>query len=931
MNARTEPQKGKSAKTTLLAGLISSARRSAAQSERYTLQRARPLATARQIDNVIGRSNDGDAQLQMPERRRIREATTNGASSGARQISQGTPKQSNPEPSKWNRPQQKRWGPQLPCPASPSVPSASGTTAKSVRFAQRPDPSDLQSPRSLGSLKRPASLDIRSSIPKKRKINVSAFSSDRSSPSNRNMVPIPKRDSRSPSNRNLGPIPKRDSRSPSNLNLGPIPKRDSSSPRGEKGVPTPLGRRDDDIPSLDIRHESPDRAKHKKSKSSIFSLHAERRSRKNSLACKQNEIHIGKPEIQDTTAKPTAKPEPALDRSRGHADASTDEERALEELNAIPVTKQVLQNAASKHKSRKRKGFSPFRIKLGYVVAVRFRRLSKGGNDCVLPLVKVGDSSFKVHHTCSSEEAEFTKSYEVWSQPNPGRDDGLAMLGSWIKVAFSKSFLKAWQGAGDDKVSAKSLEGNVVSVLSNEPLTVGLLVDRSVTSTHPFLQVISDDSDNAGKQSSSEMKKLRIEAQIRGETKVVVSVVLKPPTAISGDVESTAAQCPWVVRKRVLVSKPSGKNLLKRKGKEVTKAQSLFVGDGNDAHAQQEKNWRWVANHCTFEGPNRRDVKSVLVGEVVKMDVASHSTAKEGGAVETLARVTIRQLWTPEQSQCRGLHGLHLFTKFGQGSTNYFQAPIEDLIAIGKKSVNGSDEPAWKFNITVGESHVPVEDRCVISTSKAEYARDGLISSVEKGIEGSFSRLSSSLLTVQRVNFELPPTVGQLSKGPSLVPFTGEEDRTSNDVVKGKTKTRSSSGVSVKLKKKRQKPKKEEDDGSEELEEAGCSRAVDFDLLRKKKWGLSKLSLTYTQPQIRESSLPRTLEKTKQPEDVVAPKNGRAARASQRRMLKSLATLGSASSSVDRLAGRDREQELRFDKSFIHGWGVVSMTRHRFN
>ena len=903
MNARAEPQKGKSAKTTLLAGLISSARRSAAQSERYTLQRARPLANARQIDYVLtGRSNDGDAQRKPPERRRTGE-TVNDASLDnvkVRPISEGTPKVLNPEPNSWNRPQQ-ILGHRLPCPASPSM---SGSTAKSVRFAQRRDTIDIQSSRSMGSLKRPSSHDIRSPIPKKRKIQ--------SSTSNRNMVPMSKRDSISPSNRILGPIPKRDSR----------------SPRGEKGVSTPIGRRDDGILPLEIRHESPDRTKNKKSKSSIFSLHAERKSRQNPHSSIQKEVQIGTAKIQDTTTQPTAKPAPSIDISRIHADASTDHERVLGELDVVPAANHAPQNVASKQivsapfaakrKSRKRRGFSPFRIKLGYVVAVRFRRLSDGGNNCVLPLVEVEDSSFQLHqsHTCSSEP-KFTKSYEVWSQPIPGRDDGLAMLGSWIKVAFPKTFLKLWQGVGDGKVSAKSLEGNIVSFLSNEPLTVGLLVDRSVTSTHPFLRVISDDSDNTG-NSPSEMKKLRIEAQIRGESKVVVSIILKSPAVTSGAVESTVEQCPWVVRKRVLVSKASDKNPSKRKV-------PLFVGDGNDTHAQQEKNWRWVANHSTFEGPIRRDVTSVLVGEVVKMDVTPNATANEVTAAGTLAKVTIRQLWTPEQSQCgrsRGLHGLHLFTKSGQ-CANYFQAPIEDLIAIGKKSGNGSDEQAWRFNITDGESNTLVEDRCIASPSKTDRARDVQVS--------SFSRLSSSLLSVQRVNFELPLTVGQLSKGPSLVPSTGEAGRKSNDVSKGKKKKTSSPVVSVKVKKQRQMSKKEEDDGNIELEEAGCSRAVDFNLLRKKKWGLSKLSLTYTQPQIRESSLPRALEKAKKPEDVVAPKNGRAARANQRRMLKSLATLGSASSCVDRLAGRDREQELRFDKSFIHGWGVVSLALLRSN
>jgi len=45
-------------------------------------------------------------------------------------------------------------------------------------------------------------------------------------------------------------------------------------------------------------------------------------------------------------------------------------------------------------------------------------------------------------------------------------------------------------------------------------------------------------------------------------------------------------------------------------------------------------------------------------------------------------------------------------------------------------------------------------------------------------------------------------------------------------------------------------------------------------------------------------------------------------------MYKSLAALGDTLSknAVDRLAGRDREQHLRFDKSQIHGWGVYAET-----
>ncbi len=74
------------------------------------------------------------------------------------------------------------------------------------------------------------------------------------------------------------------------------------------------------------------------------------------------------------------------------------------------------------------------------------------------------------------------------------------------------------------------------------------------------------------------------------------------------------------------------------------------------------------------------------------------------------------------------------------------------------------------------------------------------------------------------------------------------------------------------------------------------------------------------EPSTREIARPRSVE-SKTKEEVSTLLTGRAARANQRRMVKSL---GTASTGVDRLAGRDREQYLRFGKSTIEGWGVFA-------
>lgn len=51
---------------------------------------------------------------------------------------------------------------------------------------------------------------------------------------------------------------------------------------------------------------------------------------------------------------------------------------------------------------------------------------------------------------------------------------------------------------------------------------------------------------------------------------------------------------------------------------------------------------------------------------------------------------------------------------------------------------------------------------------------------------------------------------------------------------------------------------------------------------------------------------------------------GRAARASQRRMLKDVASFGTATFGIDALSGRDKEQSIRFGRSGIHAWGVFA-------
>lgn len=732
-------------------------------------------------------------------------------------------------------------------------------------------------------------------------------------------------------------------------------------------------------------------------------------------------------------------------------------------------------------KKKKTKDFSPFRVKVGCVVALRFRKLADGGNE-IVSVMKDGDS-FRVTKTppknaallkksdvsgkskrrlddeyhaeaapqyipdqgeepsasgaTKSSDAEnrvdtkrISKPYEIWSPAIPGMDDGLSLLGSWIRCIFPKSFITRWQNENTNRTNGspgRAVEGNVISILENDSrkqngVTVCILVDRKEMKCLPYLQVFSDDAIDAS-LSSSEQKRRMLEAKIRGEDKVVVQVTLASIfDQRNGSKLESGVVSQWAVRKRVF-AKPAGKKLTKKERRQnKLRAQCLFVGDGNDTQYQQEQNWRWIASRttCPQNGHDMnhsdlgtvRDSMSQLVGEVVKMEVSPPS---EGST--TLAKVTIKRLWTPEQIQGGRMahHGpLELFDSSPENSNElYFQVPIEDLIVIGKRLFRLTD--AWnKSNIhiecgfTITHSYqardniimplcgvgIPKESmstchhcqrlhhdtqkclhqedetkwcaRCLhlngflLSSGGGESRRDPLCmdmcdSSVcysvarktiiepttqktQSSIGQAFSGLLTSLQSSSCIDFTLPNDVGKLYLRPSFLPLTGrmssksytketkkEENKKSvKDIGKSKKRVLSETRTKSEKKLKATLDCDFPDERGQQVLDSLCIRAVPFDRLNKSCWGSSKVKFASSicEPFFREKGRPRVIKIGKNEEKSTL--SGRAARANSRRMFKSLSALGHASKNVDRLAGRDREQQLRFDKSKIHGWGVYA-------
>jgi len=739
---------------------------------------------------------------------------------------------------------------------------------------------------------------------------------------------------------------------------------------------------------------------------------------------------------------------------------------------------------APQSKKKKKKEFSPFRVKVGCVVAVRFRKQGDGGNSDIVSVVRDGEA-FRAREeekplaaktsavlkqvnagdeNCDATTAPDSKAnegeaperkpeteetakptakdkptttkrqpkhYEVWSSPIPGQDDGLSLLGSWIRCAFPKSFVSKWQKENNTNEETNAppvgriLEGNVISIhgrsSSNQSgIAVSMLVDRSSIKTLPYLQVESDDT-NDTTISSSEQKRRKLEAKIRGEDKVVAKVKLasifdqRNGTKLSPGVVSQ-----WAIRKRVS-AKPCGKKPTKKERKQNKQSvHSLFIGDGNDVQSQQEQNWRWIASRTAFKtmdsetdalgGNNKQDAVSQLVGEVIKMDVSPEGST-------TLAMVTMKQLCTPEQTKGGRLahHGaLELFdSSCDKINELHFQAPIEDLIVIGKginrqiddwsqpnvdiTSSGGADSTGLNFTVT--HSYRPGDNTYMplcgdVSTSKeslgichncqrtyhdsqlqhcqneghesdkrlwclrcsqlkaattsSKTVDETLVkhSTIDTDIGEMFSGLEASLKSASPKDFTLTKDSAQLSLRPSFLPITGSTKSKSyskepkNDKEEkpekkkhGKRKKKGTLEAEAKPKKEKRKLKaklkridsKSSDEEDDHVFKPISHRAVPFDQLKKSSWGSSKLKLASSdakEPLFRETCRPRPIMIGKKVETTTL--TGRAARANQRRMFKSLAALGDASKNVDRLAGRDREQQLRFDKSQIHGWGVFA-------
>ena len=211
-------------------------------------------------------------------------------------------------------------------------------------------------------------------------------------------------------------------------------------------------------------------------------------------------------------------------------------------------------------KKRKKKYASPFRIKIGCLVALRYR--PRGNNVSILmPGGDSATSSGSDGGGSYQEEVASAQFSEVWTDPRWGRDSGLALIGSRIRCFFPKAVLSEPYNA-----ASRLLEGTIVNVVRDQLSTgsssfwVDLLIDnrdnKTLSITLPFLKRVDTDgqNDTAGKVwKESELRRRQYEERIKGgKHKAVVRVSLSM-SSFSHIKQSgrSPLDAKWVIRKRV--------------------------------------------------------------------------------------------------------------------------------------------------------------------------------------------------------------------------------------------------------------------------------------------------------------------------------------------------------------------------------------------
>lgn len=412
---------------------------------------------------------------------------------------------------------------------------------------------------------------------------------------------------------------------------------------------------------------------------------------------------------------------------------------------------------------RKQKHASPFRIKVGCVVALRFR---PQGNS--LEISTSGVKRKRGQITTVQLDKDYLQS---WVDPLAGRDEGLALIGKRIRCFFPKNEGK----------NQRILEGEVIRVFRNnnnnlEPFQVELLIEKDRLANFRFLTRIDSDVDVSKLQNENAKRNYLLEEKIKGKNKITVKVTLESPSMF-GITSRDAIR--WVLLKRVPPKlfqstleinsvfgpekisnlnedklQPNAKESSKKKldqtdaiPKKTRKNNdssqivvNRYCGDGNDSINQQVSNWRWLSsrfydlvmssslivsnssNGCWSPLFIMTAITSGLVGRVLKVEPKQNENS--------LAIVTIKPLLLPEQTVSGRLPShiaQELLELEGDGVEGLeIRVPVEHLIVLSFSEQVSSKDASERSKFRVLQSYsiqkdfylpIPEKEKQIVSVN----------------------------------------------------------------------------------------------------------------------------------------------------------------------------------------------------------------------
>jgi len=468
----------------------------------------------------------------------------------------------------------------------------------------------------------------------------------------------------------------------------------------------------------------------------------------------------------------------------------------------------------------------------------------------------------------------------LWTPPDHTTDTGVLLIGKWIRCYLP------------DK---QQVEGQVLKMPmsdAKETFQVDLLVQEALLKNLPDLSTVPDPPSSKNQQ---------LEDQIRGPGRVV-RLTLATPWYLSS---RNTKRHRWAV----LRSSTGGK----------------YRGDGRDDETRQLINGRWVAA--------RQDVQQ-------QYKVTHMETQTTGSS--SLATVGLQQVFL------RG-HQVRV-------GTEEKEVPIEQVILIarriGETSEMGEDGIVNHLQLIEGPEETKFTSERVGPFENHEAFRQFAQARREFDFSSSFDGSASKKLLTKTPKLPTPKiekkrkasaTNGSAKKVKVKSEKNGVKRKTEKNGVHEKTPTangekrkigrpkspkRSTSPKPSGKRSTSPKPTKRNDIKNgvkskplpeDTIFQNTCARFVDYDKLRQ--WHYQRGNSLQVPPEKMRNLRDLPLYNPMPEADREEVPSGRAARASQRRMMKDVVSMGPMLS-IDTLA--NRESQLRFDRSSIHAWGVFA-------